>query len=431
MTCAHSSLGRSASPEVTGCREVEAAMRTTRSRTVAALGVCSALVAGPLTAPAAADVADLRLDQWGLDTVGAAEVWEETRGSGVTVALLDTGVVTDHPDLDEVTVGPDLTGQDLSPDSDGYGVHGTMMAGIIAASGHGIEHTGGVMGVAPQAEILSIRVAAEADAAGGGETDPGALAAGIRHAVAEGVQVICIPLPDAAFSVQGDEAERDAVAHAVDNGVVVVASGGADGEAVYPAAYPGVLAVGSVGADGALSEFSSRGEHIALTAPGEEVTVLDADGGYTTVTGSDAAAAFTAGVAALIRAEYPQLQPEQVAEALTGGAVAPAAGAEQPGHGAGVLSAPGAMAAAGTTAESVPPFDPELAEQLADDPLVPRWVLWTGGAVLLVLLAVVGLVVLRRRSADPYGLGRRTPETERRPVRGRRRRGRGRRGVSR
>ncbi len=92
----------------------------------------------------------------------------------------------------------------------------------------------------------------------------------------------------------------------------------------------------------------------------------------------------------------------------------------------------GTLLAGATFSPANPLLPPKaLAEQLADDPLVPRWVLWTGGAVLLVLLAVVGLAVLRRRSADPYGLGRRTPETERRPVRGRRRRGRGRRGVSR
>ncbi|MEY9214096.1 S8 family serine peptidase [Thermobifida halotolerans] len=409
-------------------------MRTTRTRTLVALGVCAALAAGPLAAPSAADVADLGVDQWGLDRIGVDEAWEESRGSGVTVALLDTGVVTDHPDLDSVTVGPDLTGQDPDPGSDGYGVHGTMMAGIIAASGHGVEHTGGAMGVAPQAEILSIRIATEADGPERAAVEPGALAEGIRRAVDEGAQVVSIPLAAGGFSAQADDAEREAVDYALDNGVVVIVSGGADGEAGYPAAYPGVLAVGSVGSDGTLSDFSSRGEHIALTAPGEEITVLDAEGGYTTVTGSDAAAAFTAGVAALIRAEYPQLQPHQVVEALTEGAEAPAEQG-QPGYGAGTLSASGAMAAAGTTAENVPPFDPELAEQLADDPLVPRWVLWAGGTALLVLMAVVGLVVLWRRSANPYDLPRREPESTaesgRRPVRGRRRRGRGRRGVSR
>lgn len=409
-------------------------MRTTRTGTLTALGVCAVLAVGPLTVPAeaAVDSADLRLEQWGLDTVGAAEVWEETQGSGVTVALLDTGAVTDHPDLHSVTVGPDLTGEDLSPDSDGYGVHGTMMAGIIAAGGHGVEHTGGVMGAAPEAEILSIRVAAEPDGPGGGEVDQAALAEGIRHAVDEGAQVVCIPLPASAFSAQADQAAQDAVDYALDNGVVVVASGGADGAAVYPAAYPGVLAVGSVGPDGTLSASSSRGEHIALTAPGEEIIAPQAGGGYATVSGSDAAAAFTAGVAALIRAEYPQLQPEQVVEALLEGASSGQAG--QPGHGAGTLSAPGAFKAAGTAAETVPPFDPDLAEQLADEPLVPGWVLWTGGAVLLVLLAVIGLVVLGRRSAAPYDLRTKEPEQaapERRPVRGRRRRGRGRRGVSR
>lgn len=416
-------------------------MCTTRGWTPAALALCSALAVGLSAAPAAADVSDLRLEQWGLDMVGVAEVWEEAQGSGVTVAVLDTGVVTDHPDLKDVTVGPDFTGHDLSSDSDGYGIHGTMMAGIVAASGHGVEHTGGVMGVAPEAEILAIRITAEPDGPDRDSVDPGALAAGIRYAVDEGAQVICLPLAGAEFSVQANEADQEAIAYAVNHGVVVVASGGPLGEASYPAAYPGVLAVGSVGPDGSLSEFSSRGDHIAVTAPGEEITVVDPDGGYTTVSGSDAAAAFVAGVAALIRGEFPQLKPEQVVEAITSGAqAADPAAAGQPGYGAGVVNAPDAFTAAKSTADHVPPFDPELAEQLEEEPLIPYWMLWTGGAVLLIVAAVVAMVVAHRRAADPYGFGKRKPEepeepepvpTARRPVRGRRRRGRGRRGVSR
>jgi len=130
--------------------------------------------------------------------------------------------------------------------------------------------------------------------------------------------------------------------------------------------------------------------------------VVDPDGGYTTVSGSDAAAAFVAGVAALIRGEFPQLKPEQVVEAITSGAqAADPAAAGQPGYGAGVVNAPDAFTAAKSTADHVPPFDPELAEQLEEEPLIPYWMLWTGGAVLLIVAAVVAMVVAHRRAADP------------------------------
>lgn len=396
-------------------------MRTPRTRVFATLGICAALASGPFAAfPAAADVANLRHDQWGLETVGAPAAWETTRGSGVTVALLDTGVRTDHPDLGSVTVGSDFTGQDLAPGSEHYGVHGTMMAGLIAASGHGVEHRGGVMGVAPDADILSVRVALEEDDPDRGGSARGAeradaLAAGIRYAVAEGAQVISVPLSDANTGSHGDGTEQRAIDHAVGNGVVVVVSGGAGGTddaPAYPAAYDGVLAVGAVDQDGLLTESSSRQESIALTAPGHEVTALDTGGGYTTVEGSGAAAAFASGVAALVRSQYPQLNPAQVTEALTSGAEPAATAPGEPGHGAGVLNAPGALAAAARIAEDVPVFDPDIAEEATDEPPVPAWVPWAGGAVLAAALATAGGLALRRRLANPYGLPERETAAE-------------------
>ncbi|GLU47415.1 S8 family serine peptidase [Nocardiopsis ansamitocini] len=385
-------------------------MRSTLTGTSIGLGACAALLGGHLltAVPASADTTELAYDQWGLDSIGATEAWSTGRGAGVTVAVLDTGVDTEHPDLAGVTVGPDLTGQDLAPGSAGYGEHGTAMAGIIAANGHGIEHTGGVLGAAPQAAILSIRVAQDGGATGQAP-DPEALAKGIRTAVSEGAQVISIPLADSNTTTGGNDAEQSAIDYALTSGVVVIASGG-DGGAdesggpTYPAAYEGVLAVGSVGQDGQPSAVSTGQDHVVLTAPGEEIVTTGTDGAYPTVTGSGAAAAFTSGVAALIRSAHPQLRPEQVVEALTQDA-------------SGTLNAPGALAAAELIAAETPAFDPELAQEADEQPLVPVWALWTGGAVLLGVLVVVWILVLRKRMSNPYGLPPREPlpEPERRP----------------
>ncbi|GAA3727859.1 type VII secretion-associated serine protease mycosin [Spinactinospora alkalitolerans] len=417
-------------------------MRTKRTGTFVALGTCAAIIGGQLTAaaPAAADTeaGNLRYDQWGLEAVEAAEAWEESRGSGVTVALLDTGVDDTHPDLaDTVTLGPDYTGQDLEPGDEHYGEHGTMMAGIIAANGHGKEHSGGVMGVAPEAGILSIRVALEEDDPGRDDPEARAarseaLAKGVRHAVDQGAQVISMSIGDASGDYEGSEAEQEAIDYAERSGVVVIASGGnggAAGEPAYPAAYDGVLAVGSVDADLRVSEFSSLQDHIALTAPGEEIATTGPGGRYLNATGTSAAAAFVTGVAALIRSAHPQLRPDQVVEALLAGAQPPAGAQTGGGYGAGVISAPEALAAAGRTAEDVPPFNPELAQNGDDGLPVPAWTLWAGAAALVLVLGAVGIVLLRRSMVNPYGLPER--EEDRGPAaprRGRRRaRGGGRR----
>ncbi|WP_158562774.1 S8 family serine peptidase [Marinitenerispora sediminis] len=375
-----------------------------------ALGSCAAVVGLGLLAPAPAlaDTAqqDLRVAQWSLDAVGAAEAWERTEGAGVTVAVLDTGVDDTHPDLaDKVTVGTDYTGQDLAPGDEHYGHRGTMLAGIIAANGHGREHSGGVMGVAPAANILSVRVAPEAGdpQAGDPAARADALAQGVRYAVNQGAQVIALPAGEGAGA---SDAEQQAVTFAVEHGVVVVAPGGDGGGPgpEYPGGYDGVLAVGAVSEGGQLTASSSRQESIALTAPGAAVPTVAAGGGYTEADGTAAAAAFAAGAAALVRAEFPQLRPEQVTEAIVSGA-RPAAGTQgQPGHGAGLLNVPGALAAAEDAAQDVPPFDPALAEEADGGLPVPAWTLWAGGGVLVLGLLVAGVLAVRRSMANPYGL---------------------------
>ncbi len=362
-------------------------MRTSAPRLLAA-GLCGALAAHLVAPPSAtADgQQNLRLDQPGLEAVGAPDAWDQNQGGGITIAVLDTGVDDSHPDLaDQVTVTDDFTGQDRGPGDDGYGEHGTGLAGIVAASGHGQEHVGGVMGVAPESDILSVRVA---DDAGSGAGNSGvaddALQRGIDHAAAEGARVILLP-----ESAQDGEAERSAVRSAVHNGALVVAP------ASSPlAGHEDVLGAGAVDTD--LVPAGSSSENVALYAPGSEVAALAPDRDYTKLDGAAPAAAFVAGAAALVRADNPQLLPDQVASALVDGAQPAATESE-----AGVLHVPGAAATAGDTAEDVPLYDESLAAD--DDPLIPVWAWWAGGALLL--MVAVGVVIwLARPRSDPYGV---------------------------
>ncbi|QVQ50300.1 S8 family serine peptidase [Spiractinospora alimapuensis] len=285
--------------------------------------VLLASVSVPVAAPAVAD-GDLTLDQWGVDAVNAADGWETSTGAGVTVALLDTGVDDTHPDLgsspdasdteapSSVVTGPDLTGEDLEPGAESFGVRGTKLAGIIAASGHGQEHSGGAMGIAPDAAVLSVRVAGEPD--GDAHADAAVVAEGLRHAVQEGVQVALLPVGLDA----DDETIVDAVETAESRGVVVVAPEGS--------AVPGALAATAVDED--LNPVSPDWGRAHLAAPGTDIVTTSAGGDYAQAEGAEAAAAFVAGTAALIRSAFPHLRPDEVSEAMTSSA-SPISGAPE------------------------------------------------------------------------------------------------------
>jgi hypothetical protein len=295
------------------------------------------------------------------------------------------------------------------------------VAGIAAGRGHGREFTGGIVGVAPAAHLLSVRVA------DGGDPDPAAVADGVRYAVAEGAQVVVLP------ATAPDDGLRDAVDAAVGGGVVVVAPAAAadpaaavTATAAAPEPLAGAVTAVPVGEDLAPLPGAAPAGEGAVAAPGAALPVLQAGGGYTTADGAEYAAAFAAGTAALVRAEYPQLRPEQVAAALASGA-APAA------SGPAVLDAPGALAAAEEAAAGVPLYDEDLAAEADDGGPVPLWAWWVGGAVLIIVLLAAATLLLRRATVDPYDSRRPkapdddTPAADRGAARGRRRRGSGRR----
>ena len=247
----------------------------------------------------------LGASQWGLSAVGAEGAWGITRGLGVTVAVLDSGVDDAHPDLHgRLLPAVDLVGDGLTRDPFG---HGTRIAGIIA----GVMDGAGIAGVASDVRILPIRVLA-AD----GEGDQNRTARGIRAAVAAGAQVINLSLS----SQTPSPAQADAIRYALDNGVTVVAAAGnrrgQGSPTVYPAAYPGVIGVSSIGRGLRASEFASRGPFIDLVAPGQRIVTTEVGGGWGRQDGTSLAAAFVTAGAALVRAANPTLSRAQVTDIL-------------------------------------------------------------------------------------------------------------------
>ncbi|MFF4232089.1 type VII secretion-associated serine protease mycosin [Streptomyces sp. NPDC001820] len=291
-----------------------------RHRIAAALAAV-ALALLPAT-PAQAD--GIRTQQWALGSMNTDQAWRTTKGEGITVAVLDTGVDDRHPDLaGSVLPGKDLIGFGAQRGERAWARHGTAMAGIIAAHGHGSGSEDGVMGIAPEAKILPVRVILEGtdkarDKARNSRGN--ALAQGIRWAADHGADVINLSLGDDSESAHPEAAEDAAVQYALAKGSVVVASAGNGGEKgdhiSYPAAYPGVIAVTAVDRFGTHAAFSTRRWYATVSAPGVDIVMADPDQKYYQGWGTSAAAAFVSGAVALVRSAHPGLAPAQIKKLL-------------------------------------------------------------------------------------------------------------------
>ena len=282
-------------------------------------------LAAPATASAASD--PLLAQQWALNNpaaAGAQEAWTQSHGAGVLVAVLDTGVQLDHPDLaGAIWTNPrELPGNGVDDDADGFvddvhganmfksngdidddNDHGTHVAGIVAARiGNG---TGGA-GIAPEAKVLPVKVL---DSGMSGSTD--ALARGIRYAVDRGAKILSV-------SVNTDtatDAVKNAVRYAGDRGAVVVAAAGNNGRNIdllpsYPASLtdPAILTVGATTSNLKLWSSSNTGLlSVDVAAPGGGIISTARGSKYQSRTGTSAATPFVAGTLALLASARPDL----------------------------------------------------------------------------------------------------------------------------
>ena len=240
-----------------------------------------------------APVNDIRYDeQWALRIMGVPEAWAALPPDAetITIAVVDSGVCLEHPDLTGRFVpGYDFVEYDETPQDD-FG-HGCGVAGVIAANANNTE---GIAGIAPNAVIMPLRVLDENGL--GSYSD---IAAAMVFAVDNGAQVINLSLAGTSYS----DALLDAVNYAAQNDVLVIAAAGNFGtdRPYFPAAFPSVVGVGSIDASLQRSSFSNFGNHITVQAPGRDILTTAIDGTYRLQTGTSFAAPQVAGVAALTR----------------------------------------------------------------------------------------------------------------------------------
>lgn len=298
-----------------------ALLRVAGALTLAALGSLAATTPQDAPAPAVSELrasaaeqrasrgAD-RDDQWQLSTLRAPRAWQLADGAGVTVAVIDSGVAADHPDLDgQVLAGLDLVDRIGNGSFDPVG-HGTTVAALIA----GRDDDQGVVGLAPKAKILPVRVLDSENK----YDDARVVAEGVRWAVDHDAKVINLSLGGGAAS----EALAEAIDYAFDRDVVVVAcvgnvSTGGPTEIWYPAREPGVLAVTAIapGARRQLWQGSLTGGQAVLAAPGTDLLGAK-PGGYWRVQGTSFAAPLVSATAALVRSRWPQMSAADVVERL-------------------------------------------------------------------------------------------------------------------
>ncbi|WP_150953521.1 S8 family serine peptidase [Microbacterium testaceum] len=268
-----------------------------------------------------------------LTSLQSTAAWALTRGSGITVAVVDSGVAQ-NPHLDGVVVpGVNLVpdGSDATGRTDDY-AHGTVIAGQIAAQ---LIAGSGVQGLAPEAKILPVRVYAGVEkqlVEAGFGPNTARMAEGIRYAADQGAQIINVSIS----TTEKNSALADAVAYAQQRGSLVVASAGnrmnddspeqddKDGTR-YPAGFSGVVGVAAVGSGGVVTKASIHGPHVSLSAPGQSIASAWPLGGDCVV-GADEpatswAAAYVSAAAALVASAHPSETPAQWAYRLEATAV--------------------------------------------------------------------------------------------------------------
>ncbi|WP_248240443.1 S8 family serine peptidase [Microbacterium kunmingense] len=329
----------------------------TRRGRAAAIGLVVAGLIGGLVTPAAAatptpDTAatdPVRAAEYWLDDYGIRDAWRTTRGEGSRIAIIDTGIGRGPVEFAGAVVGGTDVSDIGAPDGrlpvgavDGN--HGSWVASLAAARGTGPDT--GMIGVAPAAELLSVSI-------GVGNSSPvpfaEQIAEAVRWSVDNGADIINLSLTT--NTPDWDPSWDDAFLYAFDNDVVVVVAAGNRGTGTTrvgaPATIPGVLAVGGVDPAGRASvEASTQGITIGVAAPSENLLGISADGRVVSWNGTSGAAPIVAGVAALVRSAYPDLDAANVINRIISTArPVPGVAVPDPLYGYGLIDAAAALTA--------------------------------------------------------------------------------------
>ncbi|MFC2061631.1 S8 family serine peptidase [Elusimicrobiota bacterium] len=286
------------------------------------------------------DDVELNKKQWGLEKISAPDGWAIETGKNVVIAVLDTGIDIDHPDLSnnmwinpdpsseyctynddgiknyEIqydTHGWDFVNDDNCPDDDDAsltGGHGTHCAGIIAAQANNLPSS--IVGVSWHNKLMAVKVL---DCNGYGTSID--VARGIYYAADRGAKVI-----NMSYGGEKSTIEKEALDYAFDKGCILVAASGNDGnpEVSYPASHKNVIAVGASDFVDNRAEFSNYGNDLDLLAPGINIYSTNI-GGYCNLSGTSMACPFVSGLASLIisywdNGDNPNWTPNQVKDAL-------------------------------------------------------------------------------------------------------------------
>ena len=270
---------------------------------------------------------------WHLATINAPVAWDSSLGSGVTVAILDTGLDASHPDLQGQLV-PGWNMYDNNADTSDVHGHGTLVSGVVAARSN---NTIGVTSIAWNAKIMPVRIS-QPD----GWASHSTIASGLTWAANNGARVANI-----SYAISYSSTVTSAADYMRGKGGVVCAAAGNGGTQLSTPPNPSIVTVSATGSSDTLTSWSSYGEVVDVAAPGAGLWSTSSGGGYAAVSGTSVASPATAAVAALIMARNPSLGPAQVENILMNSAVDLGTPGQDEFFGHGRIDAAAAVAAAG------------------------------------------------------------------------------------
>ncbi len=341
------------------------ARRRRTASALVALALAGSTLTAALTAAPAAHADAWRDKEYWLAESGITKAWEVSRGANVKVAVIDSGVDGKHPDLAGVLAGGvDVSGAGSPDGQKSIGAkpeHGTLVATMLAGRGHQPADAtaspspsagpsvapDGIVGVAPEAQLLSVSTWLGSPNPGG-KSDQDQIPQAVRWAVDNGARVINISL--GSTSPEWPQSWDAAFLYAEQKDVVIVAAagnrGGGNVQVGAPATIPGVLTVAGLDRQGTASiDSSSQGISIGVAAPAENLIGGLPGGGYAEWAGTSGATPIVAGVAALIRSKWPEMSANQVINRIVSTAKDAGAKGKDPLYGFGILDAEAALKA--------------------------------------------------------------------------------------